>query len=75
MDVLAATTTSEAVPLKDRAPEAVASAEIFTRTPTPAASFTRTFACSSSAWPTGKLPTAHLAPSGWGHTVNAGLLT
>jgi len=75
MDVLAATTTSDAVPLKDRAPEAVASAEILTRTPTPAASFTRTFACSSAAWPTGKVPTPHVAPSGWGHTMKAGLVT
>ena len=75
MDVLAATTTSEAVPVKDRAPEATASAEIFTRTPTPAASLTRTFAASSAAWPTGKAPTAHVAPSGWGHTVKAGLVT
>jgi hypothetical protein len=75
MDVLAATTTSEAVPLKDRAPEAVASAEMLTRTPTPAAFRTRTLACSSAAWPTGKVPTAHVVPSGWGHTVKAGLLT
>jgi hypothetical protein len=75
MDVLAATTTSAAVALKDRAPEAVASAEIVTRTPTPAASLTRTDASSSAAWPTGKVPTAHVAPSGWGHTAKAGLLT
>jgi hypothetical protein len=75
MDVLAATTTSEAVPLKDRAPEAVASAEMLTRAPTPAAFRTRTLACSSAAWPTGKVPTSHVAPSDWGHTVKAGLVT
>jgi hypothetical protein len=72
IDVLAATTTSEAVPLKDRAPEAVASAEMRTWTPTPAAARTRTLASSSAAWPTGKVPTAHVAWSGWGHTVKAG---
>jgi hypothetical protein len=75
IDVLAATTTSEAVPLKDRAPEAVASAEMRTCTPTPAVSRTRTLACSSAAWPTGKVPTAHAAWSGWGHTVKAGAPT
>jgi hypothetical protein len=73
--VLAATMTSVAVLLKDFAPEAVASAEMRTRAPTPAASFTRTLACSSAAWPTGRVPTAQVAPSGWGHTVKAGALT
>jgi hypothetical protein len=73
--VLAATTTSEAVPLKECAPEAVTSAEMRTRTPTPAAARTRTLACSSAAWPTGKVPTAHVAPPGWGHTAKDGLPT
>jgi hypothetical protein len=75
IDVLAATTTSEAVPVKDRASEPVASAEMRTCTPTPAAARTRTLACSSAAWPTGKVPTVHVALPGWGHTAKAGLPT
>ena len=70
MAVLAATTTSDAVPLNDRAPEAVASAEICTSAPTVALDRTRTAACSSAAWPTGRSPTAQEAPFGTGHTVN-----
>ena len=72
MDVLAATTTSDAVPLNDRAPEAVAAAEIRTGLPTPAVDCTGTLTRSSAAWPTGRLPTAHAAPLGAGHTVNVG---
>jgi len=75
MAVSGATTTSEAVPLNDRAPEAVASAEIRTCAPTVAADRTGTLACSSAAWPAGRSPTAQLAPFGSGHTVKAGAPT
>jgi len=75
IDVLAATTTSEAVALKDRAPEAVASAEMRTCTPTPAVDRTRTLTCSSAAWSTGKAPTAQVARSGWGQTLKPGVPT
>jgi hypothetical protein len=72
MAVLAATTTSDAVPVNDRAPEPNASAEIRTALPTPAVDRTGTLARSSAAWPTGRLPIEHLAPLGAGHTVNVG---
>jgi hypothetical protein len=62
--VLAVTTTSEAVPLKDRAPEAVALAEMRTSPPTVALDRTRTLTSSSTARSTGKDPTAHVAPFG-----------
>jgi hypothetical protein len=75
MAVFAATTTSDPVPLNERAPEAVASAEMSTRPPTLAVDPTGTLACSSAAWPTGRVPTEQLAPLGWGHTVNVGAPT
>lgn len=75
MAVFAATTTSDAVPVNDRAPEAAASAEIRTCPPTVAAERTGTLACSSAAWPTGRFPTRHVAPFGSGHTVNFGAPT
>jgi hypothetical protein len=62
MAVFAATTESEAVPLNDRAPEALASAEMRTSPPTLALDRTETLACSSAAWPTGSVPTEHVAP-------------
>ena len=75
MAVLAATTRSEAVPLNDRAPEAVASAEIRARSPAAAADRTGTLACSSAAWPTGRVPTAHVALPGSGQIVNVAVPT
>jgi len=47
--VLAATTTYDPVPVKDRAPDAVASAEMRTDLPTVAVDRTGTAACSSAA--------------------------
>jgi len=73
--VPAATTRSEAVPLNDRAPEAVASAEMCARSPAVAVDSTGTVACSSAAWPTGRVPTAHVALPGSGQIVNAGVPT
>lgn len=75
MVAFAATTTSDAVPLNDRAPEAMASAEMRTCPPTVAVDRTGTLARSSVAWPTGRFPTGHLAPFGSGHTVNVGAPT
>jgi len=75
MVVLAATTRSEAVPLNDRAPVAVASAEMCARSPAVAVDRTGIRACSSAAWPTGNVPTAHVALPGSGHTVNVGVPT
>jgi hypothetical protein len=75
MAVFAATTTSDAVPVNDRAPEAVASAEMRTCRPTVAADRTGTLACSSAAWPTGRSPTGHVALFGSGQTVNVGAPT
>jgi hypothetical protein len=75
MAVLAATTRSEAVPMKDRAPEAVASAEMCARSPALALDRTGTLACSSAAWPTGRVPTAHVALPGSGQIVNVGVPT
>jgi hypothetical protein len=72
MVVLAATTTSDAVPLNGRAPEAVASAEMWTSPPTVAVDLTGTAAWSSAAWPTGSVPTAQVAALGAGQTVNVG---
>ena len=73
--VFAATTTSEAVPLKDRAPEAVATAEMRKCRPTVAVDRTRTLASSSAGRSAGKVPRTHVAPSGCGHTVNVGAPT
>ena len=75
MAVFAATTTSDAVPVNDRAPEAVASAEMRTCPPTVAADRTGTLTWSSAAWPTGSVPTGHAALFGSGHTVNFGAPT
>jgi len=71
----AATTTSDADPLNDRAPEAMASAEMRTCPPTAAVDRTGTLARSSAASPTGRFPTGHLAPFGSGQTVNFGAPT
>jgi hypothetical protein len=49
MAVFAATTTSDAVPVNDCAPEAVASAEMRTSPPTAAVDPTGTLNCSSAA--------------------------
>jgi hypothetical protein len=75
MAVFGATTRSEAVPLNDSAPEAVASAEMRTCSPTAAVDRTGTRTCNSAAWPTGRLPTGQVASPGSGHTVNAGVPT
>jgi hypothetical protein len=75
MTVFALTTTSAAVPWNDRAPEAVASAEMRTCPPTRAVDRTPTLACNSAAWPTGRFPSRHVAPFGSGHTVNFGVPT
>ena len=75
MAVSAATTRSEAVPLNDRAPEAVASAEMRARSPAVAVDRTGTLARSSAAWPTGRVPTAHVALPGSGQMVNVAVPT
>ena len=70
--VFAATTTSDAVPLNDREPGAVALAEIRTGPRTVAVDFTARLTCSSAACPTGRFPTEQVARFGSGHTVNTG---
>jgi hypothetical protein len=73
--VPAATTRSEDVPVNDRAPEALASAEMCARSPAAAVDRTGTVACSSAACPTGRVPTAHVAVPGSGQIVKVGLPT
>ena len=68
-----ATTTSAADPVNESAPEAVAFAEIRTCSPAVACDFTATVLWSSSAWPTGMLPTLQVVPLADGQTVNFGL--
>jgi hypothetical protein len=72
MGVLAETTTSDAVPMNDREPEAVALAEMRTGPPMVAVDRTGRLTCSSAAWPVGRFPTEQVTPLGWGHTVNVG---
>lgn len=67
-----AVTTSVAVPDPGLAPIADAVAKSCHRWPTVAWAGTSTMASSSSAWPTGRLPTMHVVPLAAGHTVNAG---
>ena len=66
------TTTSVAESLKDSDLLAVALALSWTCSPLAASWPTRTLTCSSSAWPTARLPTLHVVPSRPGQTVNVG---
>jgi hypothetical protein len=68
-----ATTTSVAEPLKDLAALALAVAVSCTCSPRAALLPTCTFTCSSSACPTGTLPTLHVSPLATGQTVKLGL--
>jgi hypothetical protein len=68
-----ATTTSVAEPLKDFAALALAVAVSCTCSPSAALLPTGTFTCSSSAWPTGTLPTLQVVPDATGHTVKLGV--